>query len=91
MLLRVQSCKKTASRDLTARGGAPGHEMTVEIQLNVSAPTLPKAWTMLVRTYRAGGRLFIVRGFTETRRFGEPEKVGEELGKVLDTFKLTGS
>ena len=89
MRLKVQSCERSGARDQIVHDVKVYHEMTVKIRLK-TAQAVPKAWTMLVRTYRKGGQLFIVRGFAETERFDGSEKVGEKLGQVMDTFKVTG-
>ncbi len=49
-----------------------------------------KDWTMLVRTYRTrGGKLFIVRGFAETKTYEHLQGAREEMLRVIDSFKVT--
>ncbi len=62
-------------------GVRQANEMTAEVTLD------GKRWTLLVRTFQmTSGRLFIVRAFTETMRFGG---IKDELARALDSFKVT--
>ena len=45
-----------------------------------------KRWTLLARGYQANGKLYIVRAYTETARYG---RLKDEFVKMLDGFKIT--
>ena len=83
-LARIEERKVLSSRDLPGGDGVrEAHELTLKIKLD------NKEWTMLVRTYRTGRQLFIVRGFLETRTYEHVQGAKDGLLKALDTFKVT--
>lgn len=79
-VLRIQDAKVTSSKLLPPDLGMEIHELTVDVRLD------NKNWTMLIRTFQnRGGRLFIVRGFTQSSHFGRAK---DDLLKVMDSFKI---
>lgn len=62
-------------------GAEQAEERTVKLNLQ------GKGWTLVARAYRArGGKLYVVRAFTETAHYA---RVKEELERLLDSFKIT--
>ncbi len=45
-----------------------------------------KPWTLLARAYQAGGKLYILRAYTESARY---PRLKDEFVKMLDGFKVT--
>jgi hypothetical protein len=70
------------SRELPPLGKAQGREMLVDVS------GLGPPWRFLIRMYkRTPGTLYVVRGYTQMRRF---RTVEEELRKALDSFRILG-
>src|SRR5262249_43971276 len=78
-LLRFTHCKVRHTRRLKLQGRADVAELLLDVRL------AGEGRTYLVRLVKQDGDLFVLRGWTQKRRFAQMEP---EIRKALDSFRL---